>query len=92
MLELQQHGMYSVGPKHEEKGAHTSIPPAVIEDGSSVDSFDNDIAATIVSEHAQRVDPNIEQRVLRKIDWFLIPLMWIGYGFVYYDKACHPYN
>ena len=59
-----------------------------MEDGSSVDSLDKDIAATIVPEHALDVDPVVERRVLRKIDWFLIPLMWIGYGFVYYDKAC----
>ena len=71
----------------EEKGARSTIPPPIIEDGSSVDSFDKDIAATIVPEHALGVDPAVERRALRKIDLFLIPLMWTGYGFVYYDKA-----
>ena len=62
------------------------------ENGSSAQSFEQDIAAAIVPEHAQAIDRAIEKRVLRKIDLFLIPLMWIGYGFVYYDKACsrHP--
>lgn len=82
--------MAALGQHQEEKGAHATIPPPVIEDDSSVESFDKDIAATIVSEHAQFLDPNVERRVLRKIDLFLIPLMWVGYGFVYYDKACHP--
>ncbi len=81
--------MESLGQSQGEKGAHLTIPPPIIDDGSSVDSFDKDIAATIVPEHAQNVDPSVQRRVLRKIDLFLIPLMWIGYGFVYYDKACH---
>lgn len=38
-------------------------------------------------EHAQVYDSATEHRVLRKLDLFLIPWMWIGYGFVYYDKA-----
>ncbi|KAI4214645.1 MAG: hypothetical protein LQ351_002718 [Letrouitia transgressa] len=50
-------------------------------------SLEKDIAAAIVPEHAQEIDPVAEGRVLRKIDLFLIPLMWIGYGLVYYDKA-----
>ncbi len=52
------------------------------------DSFEKDLAATIVPEEAQAFDIEIEQRVLRKIDLWLIPWMWIGYGFVYYDKVC----
>lgn len=54
----------------------------------STDSFEKDIAATIVPEQAQDIDPEIERRVLRKVDLWLIPWMWIGYGFVYYDKVC----
>ena len=56
-------------------------------DDSSIDSLEKDLAATIVPEHAQRVDSSAERRVLRKIDLYLIPWMWIGYGFVYYDKV-----
>lgn len=82
--------MAALGNHQEEKGAHSTIPPHFIENGSSVDALDKDIAATIVSEHAQSVDPQVERRVLRKIDLLLIPWMWIGYGFVYYDKACIP--
>jgi len=59
-------------------------------DGSSIASRDKDIAAALVSEHAQHIDPAVERRVLRKIDVYFIPLMWIGYGFVYYDKVPPP--
>ena len=48
----------------------------------------DDIAATILPSHAQPIDPVLEHRVRRKIDLFFIPLMWIGYGLVYYDKVC----
>ncbi|KAL8711958.1 MAG: hypothetical protein Q9220_003654 [cf. Caloplaca sp. 1 TL-2023] len=57
------------------------------EDHSSTPSFEKDVAATIVPEHALEVNKAIERRVVRKIDLFLIPLMWIGYGLVYYDKV-----
>ena len=56
---------------------------------SSVDVSDKDLAATIVPEHAQAIDATRERRVLWKLDLFLIPWMWIGYGFVYYDKVHH---
>ena len=58
--------------------------------GGSSDSFDKDLAAAIVPDHAQIYDQDTEQRVLRKIDLWLIPWMWIGYGFVYYDKVRQP--
>ncbi|EKG12430.1 Major facilitator superfamily [Macrophomina phaseolina MS6] len=46
-----------------------------------------DVALTVVGERAQEYDPQVEARVLRKIDWFLMPTMILGYGLVYYDKA-----
>ena len=49
--------------------------------------FDKDIAAAIVGERRQVVDPTVEARVVRKIDWFLVPAMSVGYGLVYYDKV-----
>ena len=54
----------------------------------STNSLEKDLAATIAPQQAQVFDPDIERRVLRKIDLWLIPWMWIGYGFVYYDKVC----
>ncbi|KAF2011133.1 allantoate transport protein [Aaosphaeria arxii CBS 175.79] len=50
-------------------------------------SLDKDVAIGLVGEHAREIDPEVERRVLRKIDWFLIPAMIVGYGLVYYDKA-----
>lgn len=47
----------------------------------------DDLAAAIVSTHAQAFDQATERRVLRKIDTYLMPWMWLGYGFVYYDKV-----
>ena len=56
-------------------------------DDSSLESFDKDLAAAIVPDHAQRFENATEHRVLRKIDLYLIPWMWLGYGFIYYDKV-----
>ena len=72
-----------------EKGTNLTIPSPIIEDGSSGDFFGKDIGAMIVSEHSQNIDATVQRRVLRKIDFYSMPFMWIGYGFVYYDKACH---
>ncbi|KAL4783713.1 major facilitator superfamily domain-containing protein [Aspergillus varians] len=41
----------------------------------------------VLGEEARPIDPEVERRVLRKIDLFLMPAMVIGYGLVYYDKA-----
>lgn len=54
---------------------------------SSVQSFEKDAAAAIVPDHAVELDKAAERRVVRKIDLSLIPLMWVGYGLVYYDKV-----
>ncbi|KAK6343772.1 hypothetical protein TWF730_011359 [Orbilia blumenaviensis] len=48
---------------------------------------DRDIAATIVPDRAQSIDPALEKTVVRKIDRYYVPLMWVGYGLTYYDKA-----
>ena len=69
---------------------HPSHNVSLRNDGSSIASGDKDIAAALVSEHAQPIDPAVERRVLRKIDLYFIPLMWMGYGFVYYDKVHLP--
>ena len=46
----------------------------------------------MVPEFAQPWDKQVERRVIRKIDFALIPLMWIGYGLVYYDKVLAVLN
>ena len=48
---------------------------------------EDDIAIAIVGERRHDIDPAIEARVVRKIDQFLLPVMFIGYGLVYYDKV-----
>ena len=71
----------------EDKRAPTEPRPFPNHDDSSLESFDKDLAAAIVSDHAREFDHFTEHRVLRKIDLYLIPWMWLGYGFVYYDKV-----
>lgn len=71
----------------EDKHGSAKLRPSPDQDSSSVESFDKDLAAAIVSDHAREFDRLTERRVLRKIDLYLIPWMWIGYGFVYYDKV-----
>jgi hypothetical protein len=55
-----------------EKGVQPASPP---HDGfehasptSSV-SLDKDVAIGLVGEHAREIDPAVEAKVLRKIDW-----------------------
>ncbi|KAL6827625.1 major facilitator superfamily domain-containing protein [Trichoderma camerunense] len=48
---------------------------------------DKDDAVAMVGEVRHAIDPIVEARAIRKIDWFLIPAMICGYGLVYYDKA-----
>ena len=66
--------------------AHERYGPGP-EDNFSLASSEKDIAAGLVPDHAQAIDPTLEKRVLRRIDLYLIPWMWIGYGLVYYDKV-----
>jgi hypothetical protein len=41
-------------------------------------SLEKDVAIGLVGEHAREIDPAVEAKVLRKIDWFLIPAMIVG--------------
>ncbi|KAJ5403840.1 MFS general substrate transporter [Penicillium cosmopolitanum] len=45
------------------------------------------VDTTNLRYEATPIDPEIEKKVLRKIDLFLMPAMVIGYGLVYYDKT-----
>ena len=65
----------------------TSTPPFGVKEETSSVSTADDLAAALVPDHAQQIDRGLERRVIRKIDLYLIPFMWIGYGFVYYDKV-----
>ncbi|EFX06143.1 major facilitator superfamily transporter [Grosmannia clavigera kw1407] len=48
---------------------------------------DKDEALAIVGESAHELDAAVVARVVRKMDLFFIPAMFVGYGIVYYDKA-----
>jgi MFS family permease len=62
----------------DEKTTSTSPPHAGDAEYSATPSLSKDDALGLVGEHAQEIDPAVEARVLRKIDWFLIPAMIIG--------------
>lgn len=72
---------------YDEKTAPVPREVSGLEDGLQDGFEDKDMAAAVVGEHAHAIDPAIAARVLRKIDWYLIPAMSIGYGLVYYDKV-----
>lgn len=59
-----------------EKGVHQrgSPPPNNLDNRSPTSSvsLDKDVAIGLVGEHAREIDPAIEAKVLRKIDWFLV--------------------
>lgn len=45
---------------------------------SDVDVADKDAAWTVVSDVAREIDPQVEKKVLRKIDLFFMPAMMTG--------------
>jgi len=57
-----------------------------LEAGVSSTSLDRDVAIKLVGVHAQEIDPLVEKRVLRKMDWFLMPAMITGASFVELDN------
>ena len=73
---------------HDDEKAIPS-PGEASADAARAPAADQDLAMAIVGEHRQAIDPAMEARVVRKIDWFLIPTMIFGYGLVYYDKVSY---
>lgn len=63
---------------HQDEKATASSPRHDADTALNPTSTDKDIAIDLVGEHAQHFDPAIEAKVLRKIDWFLIPAMIVG--------------
>jgi hypothetical protein len=71
----------------EKSAAEAPNVSADLEDATRVNYEGQDVAITIVGEQSHPIDPAVEARVVRKIDWFLVPAMIVGYGLVYYDKV-----
>ena len=74
----------------EEKSSSSPVNVSTDHEAQDGARADQDIAIAMVGEHRQDIDPAVEARVVRKIDWFLIPTMIFGYGLVYYDKVNPP--
>lgn len=73
-----------------EKTTQLGSPPRSHHDpesGASSISLEKDVAIGLVGEHAREIDPEVEARVLRKIDWFLIPAMIVGMSYSHLSKA-----
>jgi hypothetical protein len=66
--------------KHAGTGSSPEAPNAhpELESNTTPPSQENDVAIGLVGERAQEIDPGVEARALRKIDWFLIPAMIVG--------------
>lgn len=92
--------MAEIAREANEKGVPTIDATTVSNPGADAPDLSDgdDVALAIVGLHAQPIDPVVEARVVRKIDYFLIPAMIVGYGMVYYDKvatilfsSCHSH-
>ena len=62
----------------QDEKATASSPRRDAETALNATTTDKDIAINLVGERAQEIDAAIEAKVLRKIDWFLIPAMIVG--------------
>ncbi|KAH8680726.1 putative MFS transporter [Xylariales sp. PMI_506] len=70
--------------------ANTNVNSATASHNAGIDEksyADSSLNLELIGDEARPIDPEVERRVLRKIDLFLMPAMVIGYGLVYYDKA-----
>lgn len=79
--------LYSFKKKNDTQDKAISNTNANILNGSDTHHSDKDVAAELVPEYAQPIDPAVERQVVRKIDIRLLPFMWMGFGLVYYDKV-----
>ena len=62
--------MASPGPRSKHGLPHDDSPKAEANVLSS--------ALDVLEREAREIDPEVNRRVLRKIDWFLMPAMTIG--------------
>lgn len=75
-------------PRFENEKSSSTTPNrfADLENVPQADQ-DKDVAIAMVGEQRHAIDAAVEARVVRKIDLFLVPAMFCGYGLVYYDKV-----
>ncbi len=60
-----------------------------VEGKSEETNGDVDLAARFVDNNRpSSISPAAEKAVLRRVDWFLIPVLFITFAFQYMDKAC----
>ncbi|KAF1847239.1 putative MFS transporter [Cucurbitaria berberidis CBS 394.84] len=74
------------GSVRDSSNSGGATAAAVAEKNGTLSSISAPVAE-ILGEESRTIDPEVERRVVRKIDLFLMPAMMFGYGLVYYDKA-----
>lgn len=78
----------AVAQHNHEKLSTEDIDVERKHDESALGS-DVDLAAQFVDNNRpSSVSPKQEATVLRRVDWFLIPVLFITFAFQYMDKAC----
>ncbi|CAK7207751.1 hypothetical protein SEUCBS139899_010564 [Sporothrix eucalyptigena] len=65
--------------------SHDAVPTIVTATDAPIPAAES--VVDLLSEEARPVDPVAAKRVLRKIDRFLLPVLVVGYGLTYWDKA-----
>ncbi|KAJ9311979.1 hypothetical protein DTO271D3_7826 [Paecilomyces variotii] len=73
--------------EHGKDKPENNIRSTEVDSPQDTASWATGTILSVVGETAKPIDPVVEARVLRKIDYFFMPAMLIGYGLVYYDKA-----
>lgn len=71
----------------ESKGSSSDLPE--IEKSATVDTIHNDEAIKVLANYTgdEVWTDEEEKKVLRRIDWKLMPILCVTYGLQYYDKA-----
>lgn len=77
----QSHGHGSVHASVSSPPASSTAAVAGGTQAAATVEKGKDVALTVVGERAREYDPQVEARVLRKIDWFLMPTMILGKPF-----------
>ncbi|KAG8625959.1 hypothetical protein KVT40_006360 [Elsinoe batatas] len=83
--------------KAKQEVEHNEVPKDVaaiaLAAGAKGHTKSADVAMKLFENHdfSMEVDPEEEKRIIKKIDWFIIPLIAVNYIFFYIDKTTLSY-
>ncbi|KAK5072509.1 hypothetical protein LTS08_008337 [Lithohypha guttulata] len=77
-------------PEHDESPSEIAVALAA---GAKGHTKSADVAMKLFENHDfnMQVDPVEQKQIVRKIDWFIIPLIAVNYVFFYIDKTTLSY-